>query len=193
VVYKVDNFVNQIKIALMTTAEDRLLEEELRPFLVKNVHLKVAAIAKAVVNVRFKLEHKPDNAVDRAKARGLFLREAAKQEEGGSISADEAARRLGISKTSVLKRLKKGRLLGWRETKQRAARFPVWQFSEDGILTGLSEVLSILSQSPQIDDWGRIMFFLNPRASLEGRHPLEALREGHVSLVERLAWGDAER
>ena len=177
---------------MMTKAEERVLEEELRPFLVKNVHVEVAAIAKAVVNVRFKLEHQPNNAVDRAKERGLFLRESAKQEEGGSVSADEAARRLGISKTSVLNRFKNGRLLGWRETKQNAARFPVWQFSEDGILTGLSEVLSILSQSPQIDDWGRIMFFLNPRDSLRGKRPLDALSEGNVSQVERLAWGDVE-
>jgi hypothetical protein len=36
------------------------------------------------------------------------------------------------------------------------------------------------------------MFFLNPRNSLEGKRPLDALSEGNVSLVERLAWGDVE-
>jgi len=181
-----------MKTGLMTTLSDQLLEDELRPVLVKHLDVKVVGIAKAAVKIYFELEHLPNKALDRAMARGLFLRESAKQEEGGSISADEAARRLGISKTSVLKRHKNGQWLGWRETKQKAVRFPVWQFSEDGILTGLSEVLSILSKSPQIDDWGRIMFFLNPRNSLAGKRPLDALSEGNVPLVERLAWGDVE-
>jgi hypothetical protein len=176
----------------MTTMSEQLFENELRPVLVKHMDVKVVEIAKAVVKLYSELQHLPNRALDRAMARGLFLRESAKQEGGGSISADEAARRLGISKTSVLKRYKNGQLLGWRETKQKAVRFPLWQFSEDGILTGLSEVLSILSKSPQIDDWGRIMFFLNPRDSLRGKSPLDALSEGDVSLVERLAWGDVE-
>jgi hypothetical protein len=134
----------------------------------------------------------PNRALDRALARGLSVREAAKQEEGGNISADEAARRLSISKTSVLEKFKKGQLLGWRETRQKAVRFPIWQFAEGEILTGLPEVLAILSKSPQIDDWGRVMFFLNRRNSLGGKRPLDALREGKVQLVERLAWGDVE-
>ena len=176
----------------MTTMADQLFEDELRPLLVKHMNVQVLAIAKAVVKVHSELEHLPNEALYRAEARGLFLRESAKQEEGGSISADEAGRRLGISKTSVLKRYKNGKLLGWRETKQKSVRFPRWQFSKDGIRTGLPEILSILSKSPQIDDWGRIMFFLNPRNSLEGKRPLDALSEGNVSLVERLAWGDVE-
>jgi hypothetical protein len=131
----------------MTTMSERLFEDELRPVLAKHMDVKVGGIAKSVVKVYSELEHPPNKALDRAMARGLFLRESAKKEEGGSISADEAARRLGISKTSVLKRYKKGQLLGWREAKQKSVRFPVWQFSKDGILTGLSEVLSILSKS----------------------------------------------
>ena len=60
--------------------------------------VKVPAIAKAVVRVQSKLEHLPNKALDRAMARGVFLRESAKQEDGGSISAEEAARRFGIPK-----------------------------------------------------------------------------------------------
>ncbi len=173
------------------SAEERL-SEELRPILGKYQQMKNAEIARAVVHARFELMHQPDKALERALARGLFVREAAKQEEGGNISADQAAHRLGISKTSVLERFKKGQLLGWRETRQKAVRFPVWQFAHDEVLTGLPKVLSILSKSSQIDDWGRIMFFLNPRDSLEGKRPLDALREGRIPLVERLAWSEVE-
>ena len=150
-------------------------------------------IAHAVANaINAEAGRRPERALDRAAARGLVLREEAKSEEGGNVSADEAARMLHISKTSVLERYKKGRVLGWREARQNAVRFPYWQFSVDGMLKGLPEVLAILDQAPHIDDWGRVMFFLNPRQSLQGERPLDALRHGRQSVVEKLAWGDVE-
>ena len=76
----------------MTTVSERLFEAELRPILEKHMDVKVIAIARAVVKVHSELEHLPNKALDRAMARGVFLRESAKQEDGGSISADEAAR-----------------------------------------------------------------------------------------------------
>lgn len=135
---------------------------------------------------------RPDRALDRAVARGLMVREAVKEEEGGHISAEEAGRVLGISKTAVLERFKKGQLLGWRETRQGAVRFPVWQFANDSPLNGLPEVLAILGKAPGIDAWGRIFFFLNRRNSLNGKRPLDLLRQGKVSAVKRLAWADVE-
>jgi hypothetical protein len=175
-------------------SQKKRLTEDLRPIVVKYRRafnsielmelLRDALLAEA--------NDLPNRALDRALARGLSVREAAKQEEGGNISADEAARSLSISKTSVLEKFKKGRLLGWRETRQKAVRFPVWQFVEGEILAGVTEVLAILSKAPQIDDWGRVMFFLNRRNSLGGMRPLDALREGKVAEVERLAWGDVE-
>jgi hypothetical protein len=170
------------------------LSEDLRPIVGKyrkvfNPVELATAVSDALIA---EAKERPDRALDRAVARGLAVREQAKQEEGGHISADQAARILGISKTSILEKFKKGQLLGWRETKQRAVRFPVWQFAEGEVLSGLTEVLDILSQAPKIDDWGRVMFFLNRRESLGGKRPLDALREGKARLVERLAWADVE-
>ena len=148
-------------------------------------------IARAIADaINAEAGRRPERALDRAVARGLVVREEAKHEEGGNVSADEAARMLGISKTSVLERYKKGRILGWREARQNAVRFPYWQFSVDGMLKGMTEVLAILGEAPHIDDWGRIMFFLNPRQSLDGERPLDALRHGRQTAVERLAWDD---
>jgi hypothetical protein len=119
-----------------------------------------------------------------AVARGLEARQELAEAEGGSLSSEEVARLLRISKTAVLKRLEVGRLLAWREERLRAARFPGWQFGEHGqVLGGLSEVLQCLNQDPGLDVWGRILFFLQTKTSLGGRRPLDLLREGRVKQV----------
>lgn len=128
-----------------------------------------------------------------AMVRGMLARENLKNEEGGSISADEAREFLGhISKTAVLDRFKKGQLLGWRETRQNAVRFPVWQFTPDGLLPGLEEVLTTLRASPAVDDWGAVLFFLNKRASLNQERPLDVLRRGDIEAVKQAAQGHVE-
>jgi hypothetical protein len=121
----------------------------------------------------------------RAMARGISVREKMAAEEGGSMSADETARYLGVSKQSVLNLHSGGKLLAWRSEKQRAFRFPVWQFTERGRLPGLEEVLTILR--PILDDWGKIGFFLQTQGALGGRRPLDLLRENKVQLVLRAA------
>jgi hypothetical protein len=129
---------------------------------------------------------KPRTGLASALARGALAREDLKQREGGSLSAEEARRLLGLSKESVLKRYRNARLLGWREARQDAVRFPAWQFDvtrADSLLAGTSEVLSILRCSMELDDWGRILFFFNPRTSLGGKRPLDLLREGQVAPV----------
>lgn len=170
------------------------LSLELQPIVVK--FRKVFGpieLASAVSNaIIAEAGRRPDRAIDRAAARGLMVRETIKQEEGGHISAEDTARALGISKTAVLERYKKGQLLGWRETRQGAVRFPVWQFADGNVLKGLTEVLAVLSKAPGIDDWGRILFFLNRRNSLKGKRPLDLLRQGKVTAVKRIAWADVE-
>ena len=136
--------------------------------------------------------HSPTAAVERALARGVPARADAMEAEGGHISADQAARLLSLSKTAVLDRYKKGQLLGWRSQRQSAVCFPVWQFTGGEVLPGLIRVLEILNQASGIDDWGRIMFFLNPRRSLAGKRPLDRLRDGDLATVERLALADVE-
>lgn len=136
---------------------------------------------------------RPRSGLAAAMVRGVLAREGLKDEEGGSVSAEEARRFLGdITKQAVLDRYRKGRLLGWRETRQNAVRFPVWQFTEHGLLPGLAEVLAILRASPAIDDWGAILFFLSPRDSLLRERPLDFLRRGDVAPVKAAAEGHVE-
>lgn len=113
-----------------------------------------------------------------AMLRGRMAREELKHEEGGSISTSEAAEKLGISKTAVLKRYNLGQLVGWKEARQGAVRLPVWQFGDDNVLPGISEVLTVLNKASWMDDWARVLFFLNRRSSLGDLRPLDLLRKG---------------
>jgi len=142
-----------------------------------------------MVESQFAASKKPTPKAGLALAllRGRVAREELKQQEGGSISAAEGAEKLGISKTAVLKRYHDGKLLGWREARQDAVRFPIWQFTDDNVLPGIPGVLAVLNEAPWMDDWGRILFFLNPRRSLDGKRPLDLLRKGNTQKVISLA------
>ena len=60
-----------------------------------------------------------------------------RRSRGWSLSLDEVASLLGISKTAVLRRLEAGRLVVWREGRLQAARFPLLQFDRHGrVLAG---------------------------------------------------------
>ena len=122
-----------------------------------------------------------------ALARGLSVREQMAAEEGGNISAEEAARWLKITKQSVLNLYHAGKLLGWRTQKQGAVRFPVWQFSENGRLPGFEEVLTKLNAGHLLDDWGKIGFFLQTHQLLGDRRPLDLLRASQLEPVLKAA------
>jgi hypothetical protein len=134
-----------------------------------------------------------EDKLARAHVRGLGARQQLAEAEGGSSSSDDVARMLQISKTAVLKRLAAGRLLAWREERLQAARFPRWQFDEHGhVLDGLEEVLELLNKDERLDAWGKILFFLQEKASLGGRRPLDLLREGKLKEVHLAAQAYAE-
>jgi hypothetical protein len=108
-------------------------------------------------------------------------------DEGGSFSADETARYLGITKQSVLNLYHGGKVLAWRTEKQGAVRFPVWQFAEHRRLPGLEAVLAKLNASPILDDWGKVGFFLQTHGLLNERRPLDLLRQNKLDEVLRAA------
>ena len=129
----------------------------------------------------------------RAQVRGLEVRQQLAESEGGSLSSDEVARLLRISKTAVLKRLAAGRLLAWREERLQAARFPRWQFDDHGhVISGFEEVLEILNGNGRLDPWGKILFFLQSRNGPDSRRPLDQLREGQVKTVVQAAQAYAD-
>jgi len=131
------------------------------------------------------------NPKTEALMRGIAVREHFKTMEGGHVSADDAGAILGISKVAVLDRHRKGNLLGWRAA-QDAVRLPVWQFSEEGVIRGLNEVLEAWKGMAHLDDWAKVLFFLSPLDNLRNVSPLNLLRKGQVKKVVELARAYAE-
>src|SRR3954468_1219774 len=121
--------------------------------------IRLAHLAGIAFDLTFAGRRREDKVAN-ALARGLSAREKMAAEEGGSMSADETARHLGITKQSALNLYHAGKLLGWRTEKQGAVRFPVWQFNDNRRLEGLAEVLGKLTENGVLDDWGKVGFFL---------------------------------
>jgi hypothetical protein len=122
-----------------------------------------------------------------AMARGLSVREQMAAAEGGTMSAEETARYLDVTKQSVLNSYHAGKLLAWRTEKQGAVRFPVWQFAEHRRLPGLEQVIDKLTTNRVLDDWGVAGFFLQNLGLLKDRRPLDLLRENQIAPVLRAA------
>jgi excisionase family DNA binding protein len=148
--------------------------------------VQLARLAGIAFQITFAGSRRGDKLVN-AMARGLTVREKMAAEEGGSMSADEAARQLGVSKQSVLNMYHAGEVLAWRTEKQGAFRFPFWQFDGDRRLVGLKDVLARMNARLVLDDWGKIGFFLQTHEILDNRRPLDLLRENKVEPVLKAA------
>ena len=198
-VYKVDNITESCQSIIVPTilekkggkvkrsSNEQAMVDEFSGVIRRHLDEDPTTVASSL-NVAFGISlGRNDSRQDklaRAYVRGLEARQQLAEAEGGSLSSEATARLLGISKTAVLKRLEAGRLLAWREERLQAARFPVWQFDERGhVLAGLQEVLAILNQDKRLDTWGKILFFLQEKSSLEGQRPVDLLRAGKVKEV----------
>jgi hypothetical protein len=144
---------------------------------------RLAGIAFQMTFAGTRREEKLVNAL----ARGLTVREKMAAAEGGNMSAEEAARRLDVTKQSVINMYHAGTLLAWKTEKQGSLRFPVWQFDGDRRLAGLKEVLATLDTGRVLDDWGKIGFFLQTHGILDDRRPLDLLRANKLNAVLKAA------
>ncbi len=143
---------------------------------------RLAQLATIAFGITFP-SGKKENRLANAIARGLSARQQLLTEEGGSLSADDAAREIGLSKTAILNRYHNGNIIGWREERQNAVRFPVWQFNEHRVIPGIEECLKVLNQGDRIDDSGRLLFFLQQNLRLNGKRPIDYLREKQLGPV----------
>jgi hypothetical protein len=123
------------------------------------------------------------DALASARVRGLEARQRLLAAEGGPLRGEELATLLQISRQAVDKRRRLGRLLGIRIGPHRYD-YPSWQWTEQGVLPGLEEVLQDLRHH---DPWMQLAFFVNGNICLDGKTPVAELRRGHLAAVRRAA------
>ena len=124
-----------------------------------------------------------EDPLNAARLRAVQARQELLNAEGGVLSGEAVAARLGVTRQAVDKRRRAGTLLAV-DTGRRGHLYPAWQLNETGALFGLSSVLKELADHPP---WARMHFFLTGDRRLGGRTPLVALRAGAVDEVRRAA------
>jgi len=125
----------------------------------------------------------PDLILAAARARGLEARQQLLNVEGGPWTAEQVASYLRVSRQSVDKRRKAGRLLALT-VGRRGYLYPSWQFTRQGILSGWETVLTVLAPH---DAWSQMIFMLSPNDRLDNKRPIDALRQGKVDNVKTAA------
>jgi hypothetical protein len=123
-----------------------------------------------------------------ARLRGIAARQRLVESHGGTLTADEVAKPLKITRQAVDKRRRNGHLLAV-ELGRRGYYYPAWQFGESGTLPGLESVLNALSDH---DAWMQLAFFISPNQRLDGKAPYEALAKGQLQavLIAAQAYGE---
>jgi hypothetical protein len=114
-----------------------------------------------------------------ARLRGLRARDWLLRQEGGTLTAEQMAAALGISRQAVDKRRNRNALIGLN-LGRRGFAYPVWQVGEVGVLDGLETVLTALGDE---DSWSKAAFFLTKNVWLDGGTPLAVLRGGEIPRV----------
>jgi hypothetical protein len=125
-----------------------------------------------------------DDPLAPAMARGLSMRQRLLDAEGGTLSAEQVAALLRISRQAVDKRRRAGKLIGV-SLGRRGYAYPAWQFElERGMLPGIEPVLDVLREH---DPWMQVAFMVNGNIWLDDQTPLSMLRSGNVEAVIQAA------
>lgn len=114
-----------------------------------------------------------------AHLRGVALKRDLLTAEGGTLTGEQAAAHLHLTRQAVDKRRRKGQLLAF-SLGRRGYAYPAWQFHEGRVIAGLEQVLAALAE---YSSWTQAMFLTTGDIRLGGRTPLECLRDGHVDAV----------
>lgn len=118
--------------------------------------------------------------IDAARAAGIEARDELLNAQGGSWPVERVAKYLGLTRQAVDKRRKANKLIGLA-VGRHGYLYPSWQFSRNGTVPGLEDVLGVLHRH---DPWSQVIFMLSPNDRLDGMTPLEVLRKGQTDEVK---------
>jgi hypothetical protein len=121
----------------------------------------------------------------RALLEGVRIASEDLREAGGAYDLEQVRTLLrGISRQAVDKRVQDGSLLAVPGPSNRRS-FPTLQFNRDGtVVDGLKAVHEAL---PTRNSWTVLNFLSRPDDRLQGRKPIDVLKEGRVDLVVEAA------
>src|SRR5712691_9276548 len=109
-----------------------------------------------------------------AMARGAAIKQELLTSGGGGLTSSQVSSALGITRQAVVKRRIRRALLAVPNGSGEYV-YPVCQFTSDGVITGLEEVLRAFQiQSP----WTQLSVLLASAPALGGKTILEALKSG---------------
>src|SRR5262249_643043 len=111
--------------------------------------------------------------------RGKEISEDDLKDSGGSYTLQDVETLLGISRQAIDKKVQDDALLAVPGPHGRR-RYPTMQFTMDGKVAGLQNVLKSL---PSANGWFRINFLVPPDSHLAGRRPIDVLKEGNIDSV----------
>ena len=118
-----------------------------------------------------------------AMARGAVIKRELLASGGGGLTSGQVASALGITRQAVDKRRSRRALLAVPNGSGDYA-YPAWQFTSDGVIPGLDEVLRAFQMG---SPWTQLSALLAPAPALRGRTILEALRSGEVARAAAIA------
>ena len=123
--------------------------------------------------------HTADERWQMALERGRRYRDEARAQVGPLLTPSETAQRLGISTVTVNKWRRQGKLLGLRFDDHQYL-YPTFQFAESpilgerGVLRHFDDILAALGERTE---WEKALFFLDTSPRLNGKAPIEVLRQ----------------
>jgi hypothetical protein len=159
-------------LALATLSEDSVVEATAAP-------TDLAALVRALRSDELLDDLSRAEPLAPAFIRGIEARQRLIEDHGGTLTAEQVAQMIGISRQAVEKRRQAGKLVALA-TGRHGYRYPVWQFSDSGTLPGLEEVLGVLAPH---DEWMQTVFFVTKNPRLGDRAPTELLRAGKLTPV----------
>ena len=118
----------------------------------------------------------------RALLRGIQIARQDLHESGGAFDLAQVTELLGISRQAVDKKVKDDALLAVPGPNGQR-RYPVAQFTDEGVVPGLKQALAAL---PSRNAWFRLNFLVNRDPQL-GRSPLDLLKAGRTAEVVEAA------
>ncbi|HEY1495513.1 MAG TPA: hypothetical protein VGF49_13270 [Candidatus Solibacter sp.] len=118
-----------------------------------------------------------------AMAKGAAVKQELLTRAGGGLTSSQAASALGITRQAVDKRRSRRALLAVPDGSGDYV-YPACQFTKDGVITGLDEVLKAFQvESP----WTQLSVLLEPAPALRGKTIVEALKSGAVERAVAIA------